>query len=233
MHAGRSFIGALVALALAVPAPAAEVGEAVGRVARLEGDALVTRAGAATTDLLRAEAPIYPQDRIETLAGSRIELRFADDTVVFLGPRSTLRVTEFVYAPARERRLAVLELIAGVFRAVVGRLLPDSAFELRAQDVVAAVRGTDWMAERGDELTSIVVLEGALAVARTVDGREALVLREGEGVDVRMGEPLRKKRWGQGRIDAMRERMLRHRPSHGMRSERMEPGMRSERAESR
>ncbi|NIR60085.1 MAG: FecR domain-containing protein [Gammaproteobacteria bacterium] len=200
-------------MSLTLTAPAAGARDPVGQVARLEGDALVTRAGAETTDLLEPEAPVYLQDRIETLAGSRIELRFEDDTVVFLGAKSTLRITEFVLSAGGERDSAVLDLITGIFRAIVTRVLPDAAFEVRTQRVVAAVRGTDWMGEVSDDTFSVVVLDGAVAVQRA---DEEVVLRTGDGVDVRSGEPLRKKRWGQGRIDGMRERMFHRMESRGM-----------------
>lgn len=203
-HHGYRVVAALVLSASSILlAPAAGAQDAVGHVERLQGDALVTRAGADTTNLLRPGLPVYLQDRIETLAASRIELRFEDDTVVFLGAKSTLRITEFVVSGEGERDTAVLDLIAGVFRAVVTRLLPDAAFEVRTQQVVAAVRGTDWMGEIGDDATSFLVLEGAVGVRRA---GEEVVLRSGDGVDVRLGEPLRKKQWGQGRIDRLRER---------------------------
>ncbi len=211
-YAYRALFALMAATWLGV-ATSAAAQEPVGTVQRLQGDALVTRADAETTQLLEPDAPVYLQDRIETLAGSRIELRFEDDTVVYLGAKSTLRITEFVLSQEGQRESAVLGLVAGIFRAVVSRLLPDAVFEVRTQQVVAAVRGTDWMAEAGDNTTSVVVLEGAVAVRRA-DAQ--VTLRAGEGVDARPGEPLRKKRWGQGRIDGMRERMFRHMASGGM-----------------
>jgi len=195
-----------IGVSLTLTAPAVGAQDAVGQVARLEGDALVTRAGVETADPLEPDTPLYLQDRIQTLEGSRIELRFEDGTAAFLGPNSTLHITEFVLSAKGKRDSAVLGLITGIFRAIVSQVLPGAPFEVRTRQVVAAVRGTDWMGEAQDDTFSVVVLDGAVAVQRA--GAE-VVLRPGEGVDARPGEPLRKKRWGQGRIDRMRERMFR------------------------
>jgi hypothetical protein len=206
-HGSGVFVGLLCALAWSAATFAADPGEAVGEVTRLQGDALVTHAGAVTTQLMRPDLPVYFQDRIETLAGSKIELRFKDGTVVTLGPKSILRVTEFVYSGANERRSAVLDMVQGVFRAIVRKLLPSSAFEVHTEQAIAAVRGTEWMGEVTATATALVTLEGAVAVRRTGPGAPSeLVLAAGEGVDVKPGAPFRKKRWGQGRIDGLRER---------------------------
>lgn len=201
----RILLGLVVAFSLASMAPATFAQAPAGLVARLEGGALVTRAGAGATEALEPDAPVYLGDRIETLAGSRIELRFEDETTVFLGAKSTLRITEFVVSAAGERESAVLDLIGGVFRAIVSQVLPDAAFEVRTKQVVAAVRGTDWMTEISDDAISVVVLTGAVAVRR---GESEVVLHDGDGVDVRPGEALQTKRWGQGRIDRLRNRMF-------------------------
>jgi hypothetical protein len=209
----RVLLGLIIASSLALTAPITGAQEPAGQVARLEGDALVTRAGAETTEVLERDAPVYLGDRIETLAGSRIELRFEDETVVLLGEKSTLRITEFVLSASGERDSAVLDLIGGIFRAVVSQVVPDAVFEVRTKQVVAAVRGTDWMAEVSDDTVAVVVLEGAVAVRRA---DAEVVLRSGDGVDVRAGEPLRTKRWGQGRIDRLRARMFRPMAARGL-----------------
>lgn len=209
----RALFGLVIASSLALTAPVISAQEPAGQVARLEGEARVARAGAETTEALEADAPVYLGDRIETLAGSRIELRFKDETLVFLGAKSTLRITEFVLSAAGERDAAVLDFIGGIFRAIVSQVLPEAAFEVRTKQVVAAVRGTDWMAEISDDTVAVVVLEGAVAVRRA---DAEVVLRSGDGVDVRPGEPLQTKRWGQGRIDRLRERMFRPMEVRGM-----------------
>ena len=140
--------------------------------------------------------------------------------MVLLGASSTLRISEFVLSAAGERDSALLDLVSGIFRAIVTRVLPNAAFEVRTKQVVAAVRGTDWMAEVGDDTVSVVVLEGAVAVRRA---DEEVVLRNGDGVDVRPGEPLQTKRWGRGRIEGFRERMFRPINARGRDSDPAQP----------
>ena len=203
MRAMPSFVGVLLALALNVSAPGAAAEGPIGRVTGLEGDALLTRAGSGASGLLHFAAPIHLHDRIETRADAMVELRFEDDSVVTLGADSVLRITEFVYTPRAGQRSALLDLAAGAFRAVVERVVPDSVFEVRMEQVVAAVRGTRWIGELADGTASVVALEGLVAVRRA---DEEVVLGAGEGVDPRPDEPLRKQRWGEPRIDALRDR---------------------------
>lgn len=186
-------------------AVASENAEAVGHVTRLAGEAQVTRAGTATS--LQVGALVYPHDRIQTRSGSKLELRFADGTVVTLGPETSLRVTKFVYAAASGHRSAILDFISGALRAVVSKLLPDSFFEVHTQQAVAAVRGTQWMEEITGSDTAVVTLEGEVWVRRVHPGTPPeLLLTPGEGVDVKPGASFHKKRWGQKRVDALRKR---------------------------
>jgi hypothetical protein len=82
-----------------------------------------------------------------------------------------------------------------------------SHFRVNTPQAIAAVRGTKWAVDVQETRTSVLVLQGRVAVRRP-RGASQVVLGPGEGVDVDPGtEPLLVKRWGQARIDALLARL--------------------------
>jgi ferric-dicitrate binding protein FerR (iron transport regulator) len=80
-------------------------------------------------------------------------------------------------------------------------------FRVNTPQAIAAVRGTKWAVDVQEARTSVLVLQGRVAVRRPRGGNQ-VVLGPGEGVDVDPGtEPLVVKRWGQPRVDALLARL--------------------------
>jgi hypothetical protein len=79
-------------------------------------------------------------------------------------------------------------------------------FQILTPLAIASVRGTKWAVEAVPERTSVLVLDGAVNVSR-VNGPAGVVLRPGEGVDVKPdGEPLTVRRWPAARVAALMAR---------------------------
>jgi len=82
-----------------------------------------------------------------------------------------------------------------------------SRFQVITPQAIAAVRGTKWAVDVQASRTSVLVLDGQVAVRRPKGGGE-VVLGPGEGVDVDPGtSALEVKRWGQPRVDALLARL--------------------------
>src|SRR5215468_5018227 len=80
-------------------------------------------------------------------------------------------------------------------------------FQVMTPQAIAAVRGTKWAVDAQGSRTSVLVLDGQVAVRRPSGGAQ-VVLSPGEGVDVEPGsEPLVVKRWAQPRVDALLARL--------------------------
>jgi hypothetical protein len=174
-------------------------------VTLLEGRATVRHDARPTPQPLRVQSPIYQHDVIRTEAGSKLQLTFADDTVVNLGGKSTLEITRFVYSP-QQPQSGIFTIPAGVFRAIIKKLLPQSTFEVTTPTAIAAVRGTDFMGEVSPETTSFVVLEGSVALfsARTIF-HGIVALTEGLGSTISRDQlPSTPNKWGEARIEALR-----------------------------
>jgi hypothetical protein len=80
-------------------------------------------------------------------------------------------------------------------------------FQVITPQAVAAVRGTKWAVDAQESRTSVLVLDGQVAVRRS-KGSGQVVLGPGEGVDVEPGaDALVVKRWAQPRVDALLARL--------------------------
>jgi hypothetical protein len=80
-------------------------------------------------------------------------------------------------------------------------------FEVRTPQAIAAVRGTKWAVDVQETRTSVLVLQGQVAVRRPA-GADQVVLGPGEGVDVDPGTaPLVVERWPQPRVAALLARL--------------------------
>jgi hypothetical protein len=185
----------------------AEAPTPIGHVAALEGDVLRRHMDIPAAERLSVQSPVYQGDEIQTLTDAKVKLVLVDGTVLTLGPKSALRLTEYVYTPPSSSQKSVLQLFFGVFRAVVQHVLPGGSVEVHTSNAVAAIRGTDWMARVEFDATAVVVLEGTVSVRQArSDIGGAVVLTAGVGTDVRADQPpTPPKQWGAPRIEALRQ----------------------------
>jgi ferric-dicitrate binding protein FerR (iron transport regulator) len=75
-------------------------------------------------------------------------------------------------------------------------------FQILTPRAVASVRGTEWAVDAGADVTSVLVLSGAVAVTPR-GGGSGVVLRAGEGADVRGPGDVTAIRWGRARVAAL------------------------------
>jgi hypothetical protein len=102
----------------------------------------------------------------------------------------------------------LFRLARGYLRTVVGRLQPDTLFEVHSPSMVAAVRGTDWIESYAGGTTEIFVANGRVLATGTVnrDGNWVL-LNAREGVSFIAGAPHTPVvRWGQEKINRSSKR---------------------------
>ena len=86
---------------------------------------------------------------------------------------------------------------------------PGSSFQILTPHAIASVRGTAFIVDVQEGVTSVFVMEGIVGVEHRFIGGEAVVLEHGDGVDVSPNEPLVVKRWGQERMDRIMARFAR------------------------
>lgn len=189
-------------LALSLVGVGSASAEAAGLVTGITGRATATRDG--ETRALQGGAVIHRSDSLATAEGARLEVTLADGSTLSLGENCRLVLSEVVDEAGRGRGV-VLDLVAGIVRAVLGPNRPE-IFEVRGRVAVAAARSTDLIVETESSRTAVFVVAGEVGVRESY-GQGEVVLVAGEGIDVTRGvatgEPVN---WGQGRIDQFIER---------------------------
>jgi hypothetical protein len=153
----------------------AAAGEIIGTVATVMGTAYVTREGTPERTRVQRGHPTHLLDTYETGAGSRLKILLEDDTVINLGERSKIVMTQRVYTKIQVKQNRIIDLITGSIRVLVGRPLVKgrSKFEVHTPVSTAGVRGTYfivWIHETEKRLTSgTLVLEGEVIVKPVSD----------------------------------------------------------------
>lgn len=181
----KSILKSLVLVALgvslsALPASAATIGWVVG----VNGTPKVTRNGH-TTDARRGKA-IIPTDLIETDENSKVKLLFSDDSIMAIGPRSSVTIPEFTHE--KESRVAKIKVLFGRFKINIAKFFGGpSEYEVTTPTAVAGVRGTILWGDT--EIDAICSLEGEIEVSSlsAEEGAEPARLTPGNCVS-NMGE---------------------------------------------
>jgi FecR protein len=130
----RAILGAVsvcgaVALARAEP---------IGRAASVVPSADFTRGTIIRT--LTIDEALEQDDRIRTSQGGSIQVRFADDTMLTVGPNSEILLDKFIFDGAKAKSLSI-EVVRGAMRFVSGTS-DHSAYEIKTPVATIGVRGT-------------------------------------------------------------------------------------------
>lgn len=139
-----AFLGALILGTSYTPAVFAA--EVVGAIERLKGPA--SRTDGSGEVVLSKGAQIFDGDVLKTGNGTRLLVRFEDESTLTMGEKAEVVVDEMIYTPAGaepESGSQSLQFVQGVFRYVsgkVGKSLPRSV-ALTTPVATIGIRGTE------------------------------------------------------------------------------------------
>ena len=175
----------------------------IGTVTGLSGTASLQRPVAATAVPLGLRTDVHEGDILRTGPGARIRVTLRDDTVLSLGAEAELKLDHFATVPQPGGVGSLFSLARGYLRTVVGRLQPDTPFQIQSPSMVAAVRGTDWIERYDAGTTEIFVADGRVLATGLADrDTNWAMLNAGEGVSFVVGAPHTPVvRWGQEKIN--------------------------------
>ncbi|WDR05835.1 FecR domain-containing protein [Devosia rhodophyticola] len=102
-------------------------------------------------------------DRLVTDRSGEVQLLFADQTRLVVGPQSSLLIETYLLRNSNTVDRLTVNALAGTFRFISGRS-PKSAYQIKTPTAAIAVRGTkfDFIVTRGQ--TFVMLYEGALSV---------------------------------------------------------------------
>jgi hypothetical protein len=170
--ASRLRFVAIALMLIPIPAQAA-TGTALGV------DPAASLETSATTRTLVVGDDIAIGDRIVTDAAGLVHVKFDDDTLLVVGPRSALVIEDYLLrADGSAGRLAI-DALSGTFRFVTGNAEKDR-YEIALPSGTIGVRGTAFDFHVEPETTSILAYEGEVLMCAA--GQDCRPLRANCGV---------------------------------------------------
>jgi hypothetical protein len=176
MRVSRGFgeiipLAALVAFASLAASASPNVRAGIGYAVTIEK--MVTGTIGGKRMPLALNDAVFMDEVVETGAESLARLKFLDDTLLFVGPSSSVKLDSFVYNPDDTAAKLVLKASRGAFRFISGRS-DHSAYEIRTPYGSLGVSGTifGFVVARGEMIA--VLKQGTMLVcphARLSAGR--------------------------------------------------------------
>lgn len=119
----------------------------VGSIKTLENDVAVLRGEQKLAAVIGMA--VFQGDVIETSTSGTVGIIFRDDSLISLGPDSTLDMKDFVFEPKEEKFAILMKMLKGTFvyiSGTIGRLSPDSV-KLETPSSTIGTRGTKVLIE--------------------------------------------------------------------------------------
>src|SRR5437899_104125 len=151
--------------------------EGIGLFTSVQGTVTVTHPHLANTLPVNLHDEVLFKDVIQTRHESRTKAFFADDSILTVGEKSRIEITEHIYDPDRNMRRMVVKLVQGRLRALVAKVFngPGSAFEIHTPTAVVAARGTYFVVWVENGVTGIVNIGHSGRVDFTSEGKTVRV----------------------------------------------------------
>ncbi len=90
---------------------------------------------------IKLQDDLYHNELIETREESATEITFLDDTIISLGPESSIVLDEFVYDPDPSKSSFVVTITEGALRFTSG-VLPSDSYKIHTPVATIGIRGT-------------------------------------------------------------------------------------------
>ena len=140
---------ALAAALLAQPAIAAE--NPAGIIKNSKGSASIEREGKKLP--APAGSAVLGSDRIVTGADGSVGIMLLDDTLLSVGPNSTISLDKFAFDPATNDGALSASVKRGTMAVISGKLAKKTpgTVQFSTPSAILGVRGTEFVIEVGDE----------------------------------------------------------------------------------
>jgi hypothetical protein len=108
---------------------------------------------------------VFQDETIETTEESNAQLLFLDETVLTVGPESSVLLDTFIFDPEQNTGEIVLNTTKGVFRFITGSIKDPAAYKIGTPVATLSLRGTiiEWRHLGNDNLL-VILREGGAEV---------------------------------------------------------------------
>jgi VCBS repeat-containing protein len=150
---GAVIRGGTVALLAGPEAPgqyaqvgARTVGDPIGQVENLTGEATVQRADG-TVETLGSGSRIFLNDVLQTGADSKLSVTFVDGTIFTLSAASRMVLDELIYDPNGQDNFGSFNLIQGGFVFIAGQVAKTGGMDVTTPAATMGIKGTTVLVE--------------------------------------------------------------------------------------
>jgi hypothetical protein len=190
----------LVLLLISIaPSGQAADDDLAGKVTRIMGAAMAMQN--ALPRPLKVGDEILAGDVLSTGKGARLEVEMIDETILTLGEKAVLVVSEYVMGATPN---AALRLLQGAFSVTTGKItqVADASFRVNTEVATIGVRGTTFWGGVLDGKFQVAMLDGKGVYVESRAGRVALS-EAGQGTVIAGPDatPTPPKFWGAGKIE--------------------------------
>lgn len=127
----------------------------VGKVASFKGEADILRDNQKIK--VTNETIFFKNDILETKENTKLQILFADETIISVGQNSTLQINDYVFEGNNTK--AEFSMSKGVFRTItgqIGKIAPEN-FKLKTKSASIGIRGTQIITSIEDKNEKIFV----------------------------------------------------------------------------
>ncbi|MEI6808713.1 MAG: FecR domain-containing protein [bacterium] len=177
-------------MAMSVKAEDNSADKAIGAVTYVRGKvSIVNSAGAERVALVKAA--IFLNEKISCGAGSKMEVRFIDDSVLSVGEQSEMVVDQYIYSPDAGKDVSfVMRMLKGACRLTTGaitKLNPDR-FKVRTRLATVGIRGCELGIVCKPEKDDVYVIrlgkEESVVIDTTVNGNPVMDMATGQALEI-------------------------------------------------
>lgn len=164
--------------------------EMIGEISVIQQRVTVTRAGTVVAIPVHGRKPVLSGDILETGPEARVQGVFRDDTVLTLGPRARVEISEYLHDPGQQIRRMTVLLSQGTVRSLVGREFSGvgSTFLIKTADSAIIANAAYCVVWHTGAETGVANVGSAGAVSFVAGGR-VVVLGPGTYAIAAAGKP--------------------------------------------
>ena len=139
-----------LAIFAAVVSHSAIAADPIGKIKTLNGGATITREGHPSPATVGTN--VFQADTVTTAADGKVGMTFIDNSMMSLGPNSTLSLDKFRFDSTTYEGEFGSSLKRGTLAAVSGRIAKQTPEAMRIQtpSAILGVRGTEFFVKVGD-----------------------------------------------------------------------------------
>jgi len=135
----------------------------VGVISALSGKVIILRDNQENTAKLNDV--VKEKDILKSIANSKAQIIFKDNTIVRIGKNSTLNIQKYLFDETTNSDIK-LNMLSGMFRVITGKIskIAPNKFKLKTKNALIGIRGTIFAGYTTKEFDKIACLKGAITV---------------------------------------------------------------------